>query len=144
MEKNRDKMIVLLNATTKDLEVLDNPSYKSMVYFGEIAMDFNIFSLLLEPPANKHKIEGHEDLSANDHRRMDILCSGVWIKKAFWTGFPDYTTMNKAYRTGTGGGGGAPENYHNWQKRDDLYLSSYTPKRYIYCYHFVYLFLNIS
>ena len=143
MDKNRDKTIALLNVTTKDSEVLDNPSYKPMVYFGEIAMDFNTFSLLFEPPANKHKIEGHEDLSANDHGRMDILRSGVWIKKVFWVGFPKYTTMNKAYRTGTGGGSGAPENYHDWQKRDDSYLSSYTPQRCICCCHFVYLFLNI-
>jgi len=58
MEKNRDKTIALLNFSTKDLEVVDNPSYKPMVYFGEIAMNFNTFSLLFEPPANKHKIEG--------------------------------------------------------------------------------------
>ena len=77
MEKNRDRTMAILNFMTKDLETLDNPSYKPMVYFGVVAMDFNTFALLFEPPVNKHKIVGHEELSVNDHQRMYILCSGA-------------------------------------------------------------------
>ena len=95
---------------------MDNPSYKPMVYFGEMAHDFNTFSLLFEPPANKHKIEGHKDLSANHHRRMDILRTGAWIKRVFEKWYAAYTKMIKLYKERIGGGSGAPENYHDWQK----------------------------
>jgi len=104
MEKNHAHTTAVLNFTTEDSETLDNPSYKPMLYFGQVAMDFNTLSLLFEPPTNKHKIEGHKELSANDYKRVDILRSSVWIKKTWDIGFKDYGKYNKLYKEGTGGG----------------------------------------
>ena len=88
MEKNRDKTISLLRICTKDRQELDDPAYKPNIFYGEIAADFNNTKLLFDVPANKHKIVGHEDLSANDFRRINILRTGAWIKKVQGTWFP--------------------------------------------------------
>jgi len=82
------------------------------LYFREVAMDFNTFSLLFESPPNKQKIVGHEELSSNDHQKMDILRSGVWIKKTWKEEFKDYGKYNKLYKEGIRGSG-ALENYHD-------------------------------
>jgi len=103
MEKNCDRTIAVLNFTTEDSETRDNPSYKPILYFGEVAMEFNTSSLLFETPANKHKIAGHKELLANDHQTMDILHSRAWIKKTWEFEFPAYTKMNKLYKEETGG-----------------------------------------
>ena len=140
MEKNRDKTISLLRICTKDRQELDDPAYKPNIFYGEIAADFNNTKLLFDVPANKHKIVGHEDLSANDFRRINILRTGKWIMKVQGTWVPKYGAMMKSWTQGTGGGSGAPENYNDWKKRDDEYLNEYSQTRCITYFFFFLLF----
>ena len=141
MEKNRDKTVALLRIYTKNRQVLNNPAYKPNIYYGEVAADFKNTKLLFDVPANKHKILGYEDLSANDFRRINILRPGAWIKRVQAKWFPKYTGMMKSWTEGTGGGSGTPEDYTNWKKRNNAYLNEYTPTRCIYYFSFFSLFI---
>ena len=41
----------------------------------------------------------------------------------------EYQVMMTKYTMGTGGGSGAPENFADWQERDESYILSYTPQQ---------------
>ena len=71
-------------------------------------------------------------MSANAMARINIPRTGAWVMKVAPSMLKDYRGMTKKYQMDTGGGSGAPENYCDWDKKDDTYLNNYTPKRYVF------------
>ena len=108
---------------------MDNPSYNFQHYASTLAADFNDISNLFPPLENKHNIVGHKLMSANDMTRINILRTGAWVMKVAPFMCKDYRATKKKYQQDTGGGSGAPENYCDWDKRDDKYLNDYIPKQ---------------
>jgi len=78
-------------------------------------------------------INGAEDLSdfseynPNDPVRIAIFRDWKWLRDLWKNEIRgDYDKSNKAWRAGTGGGPGAPENYENWETRAPEMFENYT------------------
>ena len=70
-------------------------------------------------------IDGHELFDPNDILRIGFERNGAWFQSVYKS---TLTLYNKAYQKwsmGTGGGSGAPENYSDWQSRNDELFSNY-------------------
>ena len=103
--------------------------YKAVHFCGHIAAQFNNFKLVFTPPPNKNKIIGHELMDPNELARIEIPRTGAWIKSVLEEVLKKYHAMAELWKSGTGGGSGAPENYTDWMRRDDSYLNEYTNER---------------
>ena len=128
MERNLERTMCFLNTFAKDSEELDNPAYSVPNYMGSLAADFCDVSNLFLPPPNKSKVIGHEVMDPNDPSRINIARGWKWLLKVATSLVKWYRDLAHKYQMGAGGGSGAPENYCDWNKRDDKYLNGYTPK----------------
>ena len=128
MERNIERTMCFLNTFAKDSEELDNPAYSVPNYMGSLAADFCDASNFFLPPPNKSKVIGHEVMDPNDPSRINIARGWKWLLKVATSLVKWYRDLAHKYQMGTGGGSGAPENYCDWNKRDDKYLNGYTPK----------------
>ena len=68
-------------------------------------------------------------MDPNELARIEIPRCGAWAKRIIAEILLKYKRMAELYKSGTGGGSGAPENYTDWMNRDDSCLNQYTNER---------------
>ena len=103
--------------------------YKNEHFLGHIATQFNSYTINVSSPPNKHKIIGHESMDPNELARIEIPRTGPWVGGVLNEVLKKYGAYGLLWKSGTGGGPGAPENYTDWMNRDDVYLNEYTNER---------------
>jgi len=127
MERNLERTACFLKNFVKDVEELENTAYSVPHYMGTLAANFCDITNVFLPPQNKSKVVGHELMDPNNPSRINIACTGKWVLKVGTLLIKGYRSLAHEYQMGTGGGSGPPENYYDWNKRDDKYLNGYTP-----------------
>jgi len=61
----------------------------------------------------------------NDLDRINIERDGNFIKSLIVDTMKKYAVVSERWKSGTGGGSGFPENYENWEERDDELFANY-------------------
>ena len=66
-------------------------------------------------------------MNPNDPNRIKILRDFKWIKKVWKDMVAAYNQATVKWKSGTGGGPGAAENFANWKERDEEVFADYAP-----------------
>lgn len=108
----------------KDRASTDLNYDSNLAFCDEAVLSFNNIEFHIEEPAELYKVEGHEDMDANDLDRINIRRSGKW----FWTTWKDY--CKPKYRAAllkwhkdTGGGDGTPPSFQLYCQSGEKWLT---------------------
>ena len=91
--------------------------------FTQVAKMFNDAGVVIQAPARSDRLDETPD--PNDPARIAIKRDFVWCTKVYRDWLKMYNVAMKKWKKGTGGGSGYPENYCNWNTRDDELFSNY-------------------
>uniref|UniRef100_A0A6U5LTK3 Uncharacterized protein n=1 Tax=Corethron hystrix TaxID=216773 RepID=A0A6U5LTK3_9STRA len=70
-------------------------------------------------------------MSPNNLSRIEIPRTAVWVQQVIQDVRAKYNVMMEKWIMGTDGGPGAPEDFTEWDKRDDGYLNDYCNDRWL-------------
>jgi|AntRauTorckE5430_2_1112549.scaffolds.fasta_scaffold01766_3 hypothetical protein len=126
LEENRDGILKLGGGKHKSRADADGALSMSDQVFQDLATSFNDPDLQIHPPTNATFLITFGDMNANDQERIKIKRTYKWVAKV-WKDLilRDYSSALVLWKLGTGGGSGAPENFSDWNARDDQKFADY-------------------
>jgi hypothetical protein len=91
-----------------------------------IAIQFNDPEVVIEQPERATFLLSYSELDPNEESRIIIPRDYTWAKQVWQHSvLKPYNAAMKKWHKGTGGGPGAPEDYSNWENRDQELFSGY-------------------
>ena len=106
---------------------VDGVGYKAQ-FHKVLRLNFGNENLFCSMPDGSEKLEGVQDgtLDPNDLSRIKIHRTVQWVDKTWADSLKEYGKAMKMWKSGTGGGPGAPENYADWRTRSDEEFAKYS------------------
>jgi hypothetical protein len=125
---NRDNMDVI-NDERKTRADLDDPSRSKNSIFENIAGQMTSDNVYPHPQRwmkiHDENLENKHMIDPNDSNVKRKIWSGVDIKMMYDYVLKKYRESMVKWTKGTGGGHGAPENYEDWETRNDEWFHNY-------------------
>ena len=125
MNENRHLLLSLVRKKAMSRSELDGARSSELMIFDAIAKSFNDKELVVVPPKSFDTLDNKETIDPNNPSRIDIKRSGSWLYELFKKVLAEYKVAMHKWKSGTGGGSGAPKDYHQWDKRDAKLFSNY-------------------
>ena len=126
MNDNRDNLEQLNSAKTYKVSDLDTTGSVTNSVFHRLADNFNDPDLKFYSPDRSIYLMSFDlKTTANDEERIAIGRNGKWLKDVYFKTLKEYRKAMEKWKMGTGGGSGQPENYCDWNTRNDEEFSNY-------------------
>ena len=130
MQDFRDDVMKLGKGKSTSRADVDGPLKLIDQVFYNVAEVFNDATVEVPEPSRADRLKswGTPALDPNNPARFSIKSRDYkWLKKLYLDTLKKYSLAMKKWRMGTGGGSGYPENYTNWDTRDDELFANYHP-----------------
>ena len=121
----RDEMDSFTLGKAKNREELDDPSKRKKALFDKFAKGFNDENIVISQPQRFNKLRHSQKMDPNELSRIHIKRDGDWFGDVYKNVIKSYRKAMEKWTSGTGGGPGAPENYHDWRLRDEWDFQNY-------------------
>ena len=126
LNQHRSDLLSLSSGKSKARRDIDYPESKEMQFFGRVAADYNDEKVVVEMPPGANRLDSVKQMNPNDKTRIDLGRSPLYLKNLYKKIIlGEYRRATHKWRKGTGGGPGAPENFHNWNQRDAKLFANY-------------------
>ena len=122
---NRDALNSLNTSKTYNRRDVDGAMGRDGSIFHRFGQQFNDPGLTLQVPDRAQHLNSFRDISINDATRIEIQQDHVWLRQLYFKTLTTYRRTMKKWKSGTGGGEGAPENYADWNTREDESFTNY-------------------
>jgi len=122
-EDFRDALDVIQGGLQKTLDTLDDPSNSKTEHFDDAARKFNDQKHVIAHP-DKWSLDcahllGFVELDPNDPDRISLKRSGFEFKCMYEKVCSEYKKAMYTWKNGTGGGGGAENNFETWEEKEE-------------------------
>ena len=128
MQEFRDDVVKLGKGKTTLREDVDGPLNLIDQVFYNVATHFNEVTFEVPEPSRADRLKswGTPALDPNNVARFSVWGRDYkWLKKLYLDTLKKYNVSMKKWKMGTGGGSGYPENYSDWNTRDDELFGMY-------------------
>ena len=126
MDVNRDDLLSLNRGKHTLRSDVDNPLTRVDAIFHYMAVQFNDPAVHINQPERATNLVTYLELDPNEDTRIAIPRDFAWAKQVWKVDvLKPYNIAMKKWHKGTGGGPGAPEDYSNWENRDDELFAGY-------------------
>jgi len=126
MNVNRDDLLSLNRGKHTMRADVDNALTRVDTIFHHIAIQFNDPAVQIEQPERATYLVTYLELDPNKESCIAIPRDFVWAKQVWKVNvLKPYNNAMKKWHKGTGGGPGAPEDYSNWENRQEELFSGY-------------------
>ena len=122
---NRDALISLNAAKSYSRSDVDSPLGRTGTIFHRLSQQFNDPDMILVRPERSLYLTSADDIIINDCNRIAIPRDHEWLQALYFKTLKEYKKAMDKWKMGTGGGSGAPENYADWNERDEEDFSKY-------------------
>ncbi len=123
--ENRDDLNLLNAGKTYFRKQVDGALSRNSSIFHRFKQQFNDTEIVLDTPDRAPMLTSYVEINLNAHDHIDISRDGDWLEDLYFSTMRDYRSAMVKWKQGTGGGSGAPENYADWNKRDDWTFAEY-------------------
>jgi hypothetical protein len=122
---NRDALNNLGGGQNTSRSDADGALSRLDTIFSNWQTQFNDIRLTFTVPERAQYLSSFGDMDPNDPERIAITCDYTWLKKLWFDELKEYNRALTNWQLGTGGGPGMPENFKNWDTRDDEIFARY-------------------
>ena len=125
LSTNRDDLNALNTSKIYLRKDADGPLSLQDTIFYRYKQQFNDTGTVVSNPNRVMYLLTYHDIQPNDPERIMIDRDHTWLRDLYFANLKDYRRAMHKWKAGTGGGSGAPENYMDWNSRDDWDFSKY-------------------
>ena len=125
MNDNRHLLLALVRGKVISRREIDGARPREEIIFEQIATQFNSKNVIVIPPKEFETLDSHGDIKPNNVTRIGISRNAAWLMELYKKLMSEYRISMHKWKSGTGGGSGAPKDYDNWNTRDQKLFSNY-------------------
>ena len=126
LNRHRKDLLSLSSGKVKTRAEMDGCYKKEVEIFSRIAVDYNNDNVVLKKPKGANRLDSADDMDPNDKSRICLGRSPLFLLHLYRSVIMgEYKVSTYKWRKGTGGGPGAPEDFHKWNLRDSKLFANY-------------------
>ena len=144
LSNNRDLLISLGAGKAFNRSELDGPLQWKEQIFYVLSVQFSDPNLSLQPPERAMFLKSFADMNPNDLTTISRERDNIFLMKLYTKTMVEYNHAMINWKAGTGGGSGRPENYADWEQRDEECFTTYgfkVKERYVEKDHLAWIYM---